>query len=702
MKKVQWSKGEWLILLVVTLAFFIRLWPVGYTHVEGHGQEISVLAYRFIHKGVVPLFGYPFFAPSYGHYGPAPVYLFLPFALISTSPLMAVLFSALLSTIAVYVLYRIGRDFWNPQVGWIAALLYATSHFSGMISRRAVIANLAPLFVAVFLYSILALLKERRTLHYVLLFVSTGIILQLHVVEFIVLLLILPVLVLGARINRKSLVMGIGILLLLFLPYLYYEASNGFLETRQRLDLLRATGSAGFPIHQPVGSTFLRSFVSLPSINGETGEQNNPFILNIIDMRGFCQNPPDDSFLMARLFPLADSLSALAWLMFLVLPFLSIGYLVTRRRKSNGFQRKALALMLFWFLTIMVFLSSLPALAPHYLNGLLLSIVILWAVVWGWLIPHLSGHLRPHFKRFILGFVLILALLNTVTWITAHLSNPQKDCIHNAPTLSTMMKVAEVLVRDQRLRVPHDTAENVAPLIDWALRPILFTYNLGEVNPEIAYTVQAAAHQREQRGEPFLNLTGKYMLIQQHLLPFVLDPLSQEITQIGSFLLVRYEPITNTTHWHIVNSEEMSGLEWAQSRGSPQHMPIDACVGGCPPNTAPNEDCFRCLRQSTAYMVGYLGRNTTSKTALVIGDRFGSPYFPGQVSLNGVPLFQNDSLLVPGRGNRKEEILLDITGLLADEQNLLEVLLFVNPEFEPETTLRSHKLNILVFTLSGR
>jgi len=74
---------------------------------------------------------------------------------------MATFFSAGLSASAVYVLYRIGRDFWNPLVGWMAALLYASSHFSGVLSRMPLTANLAPIFVSIYVYSILGLLKER-------------------------------------------------------------------------------------------------------------------------------------------------------------------------------------------------------------------------------------------------------------------------------------------------------------------------------------------------------------------------------------------------------------------------------------------------------------------------------------------------------------------------------------------------------------
>ena len=692
MKKIQWSKGEWLILLVVALAFFMRFWPVGYTLFEGHSQEIPTLAYRFIHKGVPPLFGYSFFQ-FYGHYGPAPVYLYLPFALISPNPLMATFFSAGLSVIAVYVLYRIGRDFWNPLVGWMAALLYASSHFSGVASRIPVTANLAPLFIAVYVYSILALLKERRTLHYVLLFASMGIILQLHIAEFIVLLLLLPAFFLGARINRKSLILGMGILLLHFLPYLYYEASNGFLETRQRLDLITGIGSAGSPLSISIDGTFLRSVVAPKITNQKNAEQNNPFILDVIDLGVFCQLPSDDSLLMARLIPLGDRLLTLAWLMFLIVPFLSIGYLVIRRHRNKVFERKTLILMIFWPLSTLVYQSLLPQRGLHYLNGPLISIILLWSIGWGWLIPSLAGPLKAHFKRVILGFVLLIVVLNTVTWTTAHLSNPQKDCIYNAPSLSAMMKIAEVLVRDQRLRLTQESAENVAPLMDWALHPILSTYELGLVNPGMAYAVQAASHQREQRGEQFLNLTGRYLLIKERSLPFALDP-SQETTQTGSFLLVHYEPIINTTHWYIANSEGLLGQEWAQSRGFSGPMPFNMCVGGCPQDTPSDEDCLRCLRPSTAYITGYLGQNLSPRTALVIKSEITPIYMIGEVYLNGDPIFLYNGSLA------REEVLLDITNLLVDEQNLLEVLLFVKPGQGTETTRRD-SMRVGIFTISG-
>lgn len=695
MKTVHLSKGEWPLLGVIALAFFMRFWPVGYTHFEGHGQEIPTLAYRFIHTGVPPLFGYSFFQ-FYGHYGPAPVYLYLPFALISTSPLMAVFFSVGLSTIAVYVLYRIGRDFFTPLVGWIAALLYASSHFSGVVSRMPVTANLSPVFITLYLYSILALLKERRTLYYVLLFGSMGIILQLHIAEFIIFLLLLPALILGVRPNRKSLAVGMGVLLLLFLPYLYYEASTGFLETRQRLGLIGGAGSADSPLTISFDGAFLRSVVAPPlhriTINTAV-KQNNPFIIGVIDSGLFCLNPPDDSLLRARLIPLGKSLLGLAWLMFLGVLCVSMGYLTTHRHKENGLKRKTLLLVLVWFLSALVYLSLLPQWGNHYLNGLLIAIILLWSIGWGWLIPSLAGPLREHLRRFILGFVLLIVAVNVITWTTAHLSNPQKDCIYNAPSLSAMMDVAEVLVRDQRLRPVPDTAENVVPLMDWALHPLFSTYQLGLVDPGMAYTVQAASHNREERGEPFLNLTGRYLLIQDRSLPFVLDS-SQETTRIWSFLLVRYEPLSDITQWSIANSEELLGMEWAQSQGFSGSLPLDLCVGGCPSATAADEDCFRCLRLSPAYLAGDLGRNTTPRTALVIKSEIVPFYWIGEVHLNGATIFRGNA------SHARAEIMLDITGLLVDEQNLLEVLLFVQPGHGHETTRRD-SMRVDAYTLSG-
>lgn len=704
MKKVRLSKGEWLILLVVALAFFMRLWPVGYVFYGGHSAEISDAAYKFIHEGRILLYGYTNLN-YYGQYGPAPYYLFTLFALFSTSPFSVVFCTILLGTVTTYVLYRIGRDFWNRSVGLIVALLWAASHFSVVTSRQPHSGNIAPLFISLFFYALLALVRGKSARYYVLLFFSLGMILQIHVTAFPVLLLVIPALFLGMPRSWKWILVGCCILVILFGPYLYAEVNNRFAETLKVLDGFSALrGAEKTTTFLSDSAQYLFSYAN----PFERYPDTNPFLQNIKNRENyFCKDLSQYSRFAGFMGRALRTTSTIAWLLFLPLPLIFCFWLVRQRKKLGSIEFNGSVLLLIWFFSSVLLQSLLPWHQPYYLHSLFISTILLWAVGWGWLLPSLAGRYKQATRLFALLFVLTLVIVNGVGWTAFHITNPQKGCIGTTPSLSALEDIAEVLAVDRR--VIERAGE---PPVEKTLIDILSTYkaNVYDQMHGLPFVVREAVRRRKLEGGQFANLSGRYVLISEQSLPFRLPP---EVSQkkIGSYVLFRQSPLLNASSLAIAKVGDTKDIESARriARGQLESWhrsevwpPITnrRCLVECPRANLEDLDCQRCLGNSTVYLRAFLDRNHTARTALIVNEILGAELRNiGAIYLNDEPLFRDGEVLVAGERLWEQEILMDVTGRLNWDANILEILFFHKTvELGPNPT---NRIRPDIFTIQG-
>jgi 4-amino-4-deoxy-L-arabinose transferase-like glycosyltransferase len=103
------------------------------------------------------------------HQGPLWTYL-LSIAL-STSdfnPVSGAYLTALVDMTALLVLYKFSSDFFSKKIGFITALLYATSPLIVLNARFAYHTSPIPLFVILFLYSCVKWVKEAKLFYFTL------------------------------------------------------------------------------------------------------------------------------------------------------------------------------------------------------------------------------------------------------------------------------------------------------------------------------------------------------------------------------------------------------------------------------------------------------------------------------------------------------------------------------------------------------
>ncbi len=161
-------------------------------------------------------------------------------------PLAAVLFVGCLNGLAVAGVYWLGRRYFHPNAGLIAALLFAVSAWAVIYSRK-VWCRTLPLFTLIFIAALLLTFVERKPWALVAAFASLAALvgLQLEGIAFIP-ILGLALALYWKDIALKPLIVGCSVLGLALTPYIIHDAAHGWPNARGFLNF--AAKSSGFSL----------------------------------------------------------------------------------------------------------------------------------------------------------------------------------------------------------------------------------------------------------------------------------------------------------------------------------------------------------------------------------------------------------------------------------------------------------------------
>jgi len=178
---------ETLYLLVLIIASsLVRYWACQTSPYETtFYKHLYIPARDLIHNGIIPI-RYSSAVPFIGSYGPALIYLYAPFFLVINGLKSLVFFSIFLEGASIYLLYRIGRDFYSRSVGFFMTILYALSFFVISSAGNYINGYLMRPFFLLFLYFLFKVKVEGRTAYFVALFLSASVLLQTHWSAFII------------------------------------------------------------------------------------------------------------------------------------------------------------------------------------------------------------------------------------------------------------------------------------------------------------------------------------------------------------------------------------------------------------------------------------------------------------------------------------------------------------------------------------
>lgn len=237
------------VLLILALGAYLRLYHIsGYMTFLGDEGRDALVVKRMIVDHKFTLLG-PTASVGGFFLGPIYYYFMLPFLwlwrLDPTGPAVMV---ALFGIATIYLVYRVGRDFFDEWVGLVAASLYALSPLVIAYSRSSWNPNLVPFFSTLFIYILWRIIIKKKLHELFWIGVILGIGLQLHYLFAFLFVVVLILFLIFGRSFRNVAYYALGVVGFIFGygPFLAFEIRHGFPNTVSIVRFIFAGKETGF------------------------------------------------------------------------------------------------------------------------------------------------------------------------------------------------------------------------------------------------------------------------------------------------------------------------------------------------------------------------------------------------------------------------------------------------------------------------
>jgi 4-amino-4-deoxy-L-arabinose transferase-like glycosyltransferase len=148
---------------------------------------------------------------------------------IGRNPVAAAGFIAVTNVVAVWLSYVAGKRYFSARVGLVSAALFALSPWAIVYSRKIWAPNLIPICSCLFLIALHAFLVERRPRAALWLVVLVGAAFQFHFSAGLLVVPLVAAFLIGRDTLRwRYLALGFGCLAVLYAPYMWYLAVEGY------------------------------------------------------------------------------------------------------------------------------------------------------------------------------------------------------------------------------------------------------------------------------------------------------------------------------------------------------------------------------------------------------------------------------------------------------------------------------------------
>lgn len=220
--------------IILFIAAFFRFYRIReyMTFLGDEGRDALVVKHMIVdHK--FTLLG-PITSVGSMYMGPIYYYFMAPFLWIwHLDPVGPAIMVALFSVSTVGLIFILGYEFFHPQVGSIAAFLYAVSPLPIAYGHSSWNPNIVPFFSLLLIYSLLKILVQGKNKWIIPLGLALGILLQLHYVTFMFIpIVIVSFLIYKPRIPLVSYLTGLAAFLLAYSPFLLFELRHQFINTQ--------------------------------------------------------------------------------------------------------------------------------------------------------------------------------------------------------------------------------------------------------------------------------------------------------------------------------------------------------------------------------------------------------------------------------------------------------------------------------------
>lgn len=241
--KFTFTRNHWWLLAILIVAVYLRVSHIGLLEFKADEANAAILAVKMAHGDAFPSVGLTY---SVGvRQAPLYIYLLAPFFAVSRSPAAFTVGWGLVSAAAVGLCHWIGRRFFSEKIGLMAAALFAVSPWAVIYSRKIWPQDFLPVFCTVLLWMWYKFLIEEKRgflLGIVLLSVAAW---QVHLAATN-LIVLGGVLWLVCRypLNWKRIGLGLGVNLVLLLPYINFQMEQNWEDFRRASLVVEASNQA--------------------------------------------------------------------------------------------------------------------------------------------------------------------------------------------------------------------------------------------------------------------------------------------------------------------------------------------------------------------------------------------------------------------------------------------------------------------------
>lgn len=272
-----------IFILIILLAAYFRLYEINLAEFKGDEARDSFIAKDLALNGTVPLVGAPLTVG--GNSGP--IYYFIlaiPF-FFSQNPIVASAFVAVLNVIGVIITYKFAKEFFNQRIALITAAFVAVSPFAILFSRKIWNPDLLFPFLSILIYSFYSFIEKKNSKFLIPLSISFAILLQLHAITIFLLPAILIFLFKSrSSINLKYFGIAIACFLILFSPFIYFEATNNFKNIKS---FISTSGFFYFNKINTIAIQHLAAVTSGTDFNYILGDSSEAFFSSVHNVNKF-------------------------------------------------------------------------------------------------------------------------------------------------------------------------------------------------------------------------------------------------------------------------------------------------------------------------------------------------------------------------------------------------------------------------------
>jgi len=260
------------IIVILLTAAFLRLYKIEdyMTFLGDEGRDVTIV--RGILHGDFTFLG-PRASAGDFFLGPIYYYFMAPFLFISNyNPVGPAVMVALLGVATVFLVYRVGREFFGNSAGLVAAALYAVSPLVITYSRSSWNPNVMPFFSLLTLYTAYKAIENKKKYLFIISGIFLGILIQLHYLAIFVAAILFFYILFSEILDgeKKNILIALfkkyiltftGFLIGIS-PFLLFELRHGFPNTKTIFQFIFFSGNVASSgkFTDVIGDVFFRMF----------------------------------------------------------------------------------------------------------------------------------------------------------------------------------------------------------------------------------------------------------------------------------------------------------------------------------------------------------------------------------------------------------------------------------------------------------